>query len=500
MLENSSAQVGLPIAQFEIKDTPPGAAIILAAGKSTRMRSKMPKMLHPLCGLPMTAHVIRACRMAGIQRIVVVVGHEAEAVKAGLGSEVEYVLQVQQKGTGDAVRAAQPLLGDWPGAILVLAGDVPLLPGAALSRLLKHHQETGAAATLLTAFMDDPTGYGRVVRNEAGKVRRIVEHRDASESERALKEWNPSLYAFDSAALWSSLADIQPVNAQGEFYLTDTIGLLSNRGALLEAVAAEDARDVLGVNNRAELAGCATILRHRLLNDLMLSGVSITDPASTYIDVGVTIGQDTIVEPNTYLLRGTSIGEDCILGPLTRIENSRIGNGVRIVASQVVDSELEDGVKVGPFANLRPGTHLGKRVKIGDFVEVKNAIFHEGAQASHLSYIGDAEIGAGTNIGAGAITCNYDGYRKHRTLIGKRAFIGSNSTLVAPVTIGDGAFIAAASSITEDVPADALGVARARPTIKAGWAAAYHERQAKAKAASAEADVSTLAEVVPSPE
>ena len=501
LLEQARAYAKTPEETWAaMQDAHPSAAIILAAGKSTRMRSKLPKMLHPLCGLPMTALVIRACRQAGVARIVVVVGHEAEAVKAGLGGEVEYVLQAQQRGTGDAVRAVQPLLGDWPGAILVLAGDVPLLPGATLARLLAHHQQTGAAATLLTAVLDDPTGYGRVVRDDNQRVRRIVEHRDANEMERAIKEWNPSLYAFDSAALWSSLADIQPVNAQGEFYLTDTIGLLADRGALLEAVAAEDARDVLGVNNRAELASCAAILRQRLLRGLMLSGVSITDPASVYVDVDVEIGQDTVVEPNTYLLRGTKIGEDCIIGPMARIENSRIGNGVRILASQVVDSDLEDGAKVGPFSNLRPGTHLGKRVKIGDFVEVKNATFHEGAQASHLSYIGDAEVGAGTNIGAGAITCNYDGYRKSRTVIGERAFIGSNSTLIAPVTIGDGAFIAAASAITEDVPDGALGIARTRPTIKDGWAADYHARQAKAKAASAVSDESTLSEVVPSPE
>ncbi len=478
----------------------PSAAIILAAGKSTRMRSKLPKMLHPICGLPMTAHVIRACRQAGVARIVVVVGHEAEAVKAGLGSDVEYVLQAQQRGTGDAVRAAQPLLGDWPGAILVLAGDVPLLSGATLANLLQHHAQTGAAATLLTAFLDDPTGYGRVVRDGEQRVARIVEHKDASETERAITEWNPSLYAFSSAALWVSLADIQPANAQGEFYLTDTIGLLAQRNARLEALPVADALDVLGVNNRAELAGCATILRERLLRDLMLSGVTITDPASAYIDVGVTIGQDTVVEPNSYLLRGTTIGEDCVIGPMTRIENSRLGNGVRVLASQVVDSELADGVKVGPFANLRPGTRLGKKVKIGDFVEVKNSTFHEGAQASHLAYIGDAEVGAGTNIGAGAITCNYDGYRKHRTIIGARAFIGSNSTLVAPVTIGEGAFVAAASAITEDVPPDALAVARERLTLKNGWAAAYHARQAKAKAEAARADASTLTEVVPSPE
>jgi bifunctional UDP-N-acetylglucosamine pyrophosphorylase/glucosamine-1-phosphate N-acetyltransferase len=446
------------------------------------MRSKLPKMLHPLCGLPMTAHVIRACQQAGVERIVVVVGHEAEAVKAGLGNGVEYALQAQQRGTGDAVRAAQPLLGDWPGAILVLAGDVPLLPGATLARLLAHHQETGADATLLTATMDDPTGYGRVVRGTANRVVRIVEHKDANEAERQIKEWNPSLYAFDSAALWSSLADVQPANTQGEYYLTDTIGLLAGRGARIEAVASPDARDVLGVNTRVELANCAAILQQRLLTTLMLSGVTITDPANTYVDIDVEIGQDTVIEPNTYLLRGAKIGEDCVLGPLTRIENSVLGNGVRVLASQVVDSVLEEGAKVGPFANLRSGTHLGKKVKIGDFVETKNARFHDGAQASHLSYIGDAEIGEGTNIGGGTITCNYDGYKKHRTIIGKRAFIGSNSTLVAPITIGDGAFVAAASAITMDVPNDAMGIARSLPTIKEGWAAQYHARQAQGKA------------------
>lgn len=463
------------------ESTLPIAAIVLAAGRSTRMRSKTPKMLHPLCGLPMTAHVLRACRQAGVGRIVVVVGHQADAVKAGLGDTVEYALQVEQKGTGDAVRAAQPLLGDWTGTILVLAGDVPLLSGETLTRLLAHHRTSHASATLLTAFLNDPTGYGRVVRGADNRVARIVEQKDATEEERAIKEWNPSLYAFDAPSLWSTLAEITPANAQGEYYLTDTIGLLSKRGAPIEAVVADDARDVLGVNNRVELANCATILQQRLLRSLMLSGVSITDPASTYVDVEVEVGQDTVIEPNSFLLRGTRIGEECVIGPLTRIEQSQIGNRVRILASQVVESRLEDDVKVGPFANLRPGTHLGQKVKIGDFVETKNATFHAGAQASHLAYIGDAEVGAGTNIGAGTITCNYDGYAKHRTLIGKHAFIGSNSTLIAPVTVGDGAFVAAASAITEDVPAGAMGIARSRTTLKEGWATLYHARQTAKK-------------------
>ena len=461
--------------------SPSAAAIILAAGRSTRMRSKLPKMLHPLCGQPMTAHVIRACQQAGVEKIVVVVGHEADAVKAGLGDSVEYALQAQQRGTGDAVQAAKELLGDWSGTILVLAGDVPLLSGTTLAALLAHHAASGAAATLLTAYLEDPTGYGRVVRDNNNHVARIVEHKDANEAERGIKEWNPSLYAFESAALWSALSDVRPSNVQGEYYLTDTIGLLAARNARIEALAIGDTmgdtQDVFGVNTRVELAACASIMRHRLLNALMLAGVSITDPANTYVDVDVAVGQDTVIEPNSYLLRGAKIGEDCVIGPLARIENSQIGDRVRILASQVVDSVLEDDVKVGPFANLRPGTHLGKKVKIGDFVEVKNSHLHEGAQASHLAYIGDAEVGEGANIGGGVITCNYDGYHKHRTIIGKRVFVGSNSTLVAPVTLGDGAFVAAASAITMDVPADALGIARSYPSVKEGWAARYHARQ-----------------------
>ncbi len=464
----------------------PRAAIILAAGKSTRMRSKLPKPLHPICGLPMTAHVVRACRAAGVERVIVVIGHEAEAVRAGLGGDLEYALQATQRGTGDAVRAARPLLEDWQGTILVLAGDVPLLPAETLRRLVGHHQGTGAAATLLTAFLDDPTGYGRVVRDAAGRVARIVEERDATDAERALHEWNPSIYAFDAAALWAALADITPNNAQGEFYLTDTIGALVGQGARVEAVPADDPRDVLGVNTRVELAAAAAILRERILVNLMFSGVTVTDPATTYVDIDVEVGQDTILEPNTFLLRGTRVGEDCVLGPFTRIEAGTLGNGVRVLASQVAESVLEDGVRVGPFANLRPGSHLGPKVKIGDFVEIKNARLGAGVSASHLSYIGDAEIGEGANIGAGAITCNYDGVHKHRTVVGKRAFIGSNATLIAPVTVGDGAYVAAASPIAQDVPGDAMAIARSYPTIKEEWAARRRAAQA-AKAAEAKA-------------
>lgn len=452
----------------------PVAAIILAAGKSTRMRSKLPKPLHPICGLPMTSHVIRACKAAGVIRIVVVVGHEAEAVQVGLGDEVEYALQTNQRGTGDAVNAARPLLHNWPGTILVLAGDVPLISDGTLRTLIEHHRNTESHVTLLTAYLDDPTGYGRVVRDGSGHVTRIVEHRDATEAERAIKEWNPSLYAFDSASLWSALDDVRPSNVQGEYYLTDTLGILSDRSNRIEAISTQNSDEALGVNNRVELSQAATKLRRRLLEQHMLNGVSMTDPASTYIDADVIIGQDTTIEPNCYLKAGTVIGEDCIIGPMTRIERSIIGNKSRILASQVVGSELSDEVTVGPFSNLRAGTVLGTKVKIGDFVETKQAVFGERAQASHLSYIGDAEVGEGANIGAGTVTCNYNGYEKSRTIIGKNAFIGSNSTLIAPISIGDGAFIAAASPMTENVPDDAMGIARSLPTIKLEWAAKFH--------------------------
>ncbi len=464
------------------------AAIILAAGRSTRMRSKVPKPLHPVCGLPLTGHVMRACRNAGVHRIVLVIGHEAEAVRARLGEDLEYAYQDAPLGTGHAVLAALPLFRNWLGTIIVLAGDVPLLPATTLRRLIDRHRASQAAVTMLTARLDDPSGYGRVIRGFGGSVTAIVEHRDATAEQREIKEWNPSIYAFHSHALWLALSKIQPTNDQKEIYLTDTIGILHDEGQLIEAVPADSAEDVLGVNNRVELAAAGTILRRRILEEHMLAGVSITDPANTYIDVGVTIGVDTTIEPNTFLYAGTSIGEECVIGPMARISRTTIGNRSRVWASQVVESRIESDVSVGPFANLRPGTQLADRVKIGDFVETKNAWFGPGAQASHLSYVGDAEIGSGTNIGAGTITCNYDGYRKHRTVIGRNAFVGSHSTLVAPLVIGDGAYIAAGSAITANVPADALAVARSRTTLKEGWAAAY--RADKAAAAAKVADVS----------
>ncbi len=344
------------------------AAVILAAGKSTRMKSRLPKPLHPLCGLPMTTHVVRACREAGVERIVVVVGHEAERVREGLGDDVEYALQETPRETGDAVRAAQPLLGEWPGAILVLAGDTPLLKRDTLRALLDRHRSGGKGATMLTAMLEDATGYGRILRDESGGVAGIVEEKDATPEQRRIREWNPSIYVFNSADLWPALAALTPNNAQGEYYLTDVVASFVPIG--VDGIGVEDAREVMGVNNRVELAAAARLMRERILTDLMLSGVTVVDPATTYVDADVSVGQDTIVEPCTFLLRGarpegTKIGEECHIGPFARIEASTIGNGVRVLATQVVESELENGARVGPFSNLRPKTHLGPNVKIG---------------------------------------------------------------------------------------------------------------------------------------
>jgi bifunctional UDP-N-acetylglucosamine pyrophosphorylase/glucosamine-1-phosphate N-acetyltransferase len=471
MQENS-----VPTGQFGAA-VPDCAAVILAAGKSTRMRSRLPKPLHPLCGLPLTGHVIRSCRLAGIERSIVVIGHEGDAVRAGLGDDVEYAIQVEQRGSGDAAKAAESALDGFSGTVVVLAGDVPLLRAETVRSLVDHHRATGAAATLLTALFDDPTGYGRIVRNADGTVARIVEHRDATPEQRAIREINPSIYCFESGPLFEALHRVEPNNAQGEFYLTDVIQILSARGDCVEAIAVPDSRETLGVNNRMELAAVGDILRRRILDDLMLSGVTVVDPASTWADIEVRVGQDSTIQPHTFLLGNTLVGEDCVVGPYTRIVDSTVGDRAAILASNIVECEIGNGVKIGPYANLRPGCRLAEGVKVGDFVELKNATLGRKVSASHLSYIGDAEVGEGTNIGAGVVTCNYDGVRKYRTIIGSRAFIGTHATLIAPVSIGDGAFVAAGSPIDQDVPADALALARSRVTIKPQWARKRRDSQ-----------------------
>ena len=421
------------------------------------MKSKTPKMLHRLCGKPILFHLLDALSHVGVERRIVVIGHEGERVQELVtkryGDSVEFVWQREQKGTGHAVRMAEDALSGHTGPVLVLPGDAPLLSTEALGDLLSGH--TGGC-TLLTANLDDPAAYGRIVRDESGAVEAIVEFKDATEKQREIREINAAVYAFDGPALFSALKNIKPANAQGEFYLTDTIALFRKSGLPVRAVVSPDPDVTLGVNTRVELAELGAKMQQKILRSLMLSGVTITDPAATYIDATVQIGQDTTILPGTHLWGNTTIGEDCRIGPSVVIEDSIIG----------------DGCKVGPFAQLRPGTVLGKAVKIGNFVEVKNSQIADNVSAGHLTYLGDASVGAKTNIGAGTITCNFDGWNKHRTVIGERCFVGSNSTLIAPVTLEDDSATAAGAAINKNVPSGALGIGRARQENKEGWWAA----------------------------
>jgi len=454
------------------------AALILAAGKSTRMKSKQPKSLHLLLGKPLLRWAVEAVQEAGSSRTVLVVGHQADAVKDAMGLELEYVLQAEQKGTGHAVQMAEALLADWDGALLVLPGDAPLLSSSLLEALVAHHTRSGAAVTLLTALLDDAGAYGRVVRNaETNRVEAIVEARDASPEQLAIREIGTSVYAFDPRALFDALRQITPQNVQGEYYLTDAVALLAGQGRVVEALVSPDADVVRGVNNRPELVELRQVLQSRVHREHGLAGVTILDPLTTHIDSTVKIGPDTIIHPDTILSGITDIGEDCEIGPGARISDSRLGNGVSVRDSYITASEVGDQCRIGPFANLRPGSVLGSKVKVGDFVELKNATLGDGVSAGHLTYLGDAEVGPRTNIGAGTITCNYDGLDKHRTVIGADSFIGTHSTLVAPVTLGEGAWTAGGSVITDDVPAGALGIGRARQVNKEGWARAKKRRK-----------------------
>jgi bifunctional UDP-N-acetylglucosamine pyrophosphorylase/glucosamine-1-phosphate N-acetyltransferase len=453
----------------------PPVAVIMAAGKSTRMKSRTPKVLHAVAGRAIIDSIVHAAREGcGVTDTIAVVGHAAERVREHLttrwGASVRYAVQEPQHGTGHAIMQAAPLLEDFDGDVLTLAGDTPLVSAEVLRLLLEHHRATGAAATALTAVMDDPAAYGRILRGADGGVTRIVEARDASEDELAVHEINTSIYCFRAKALFGALGRLRPENAQGEYYLTDVIALLAGDGERVEAVVSPDPAVVMGVNTRVELAEAGEILRARKLHQMMLDGVTIIDPRSTYVDLDVSVGPDTTLHPGTVLQGATTIGSGCEIGPFSQVRDSALGDDVRFLQSVAVLSEIEDGARVGPFSSLRPGTVMKAGSRAGSFVEMKKATLGEGASVAHLSYIGDATVGAKANIGGGTITCNYDGNEKHTTTIGAGAFIGSNNTLVAPVSVGDGAFTAAGSAITEDVPADALAIGRARQTIKEGWA------------------------------
>ena len=443
--------------------------IILAAGKGTRMKSAHPKVLHQVCGKAMVRHVLDAAEAAGSKRNIIVVGFGADEVRAELGNAAEVVVQAEQLGTGHAVLQAEPLLQDAHGTVMVLCGDTPLLTGALVKRLYEEHEKAGAKATVLTAVMPDATGYGRVIRTAAGNVEKIVEHKDATEEERAVREVNSGIYCFEKDALFSALKNVGCDNAQGEYYLPDVLSILRERGEKIWAVAADDYEETLGVNSRMHLAQAEKILRRRKNLELMESGVTLMDPESTFVDADVVVGRDTVIYPFTWLEGKTAVGEACTLGPSSRFTDTKIGNGVTAHFVYAHECEIESGATMGPFVHIRPDSHISKDVKIGNFVEVKNSNIGEGSKLPHLQYIGDCDMGAGVNMGCGTITVNYDGKQKFRTKIGNNAFVGCNSNLVAPVAVGDGAYVAAGSTITKDVPADELAVARARQKNIPNW-------------------------------
>ncbi|MFD9628711.1 bifunctional UDP-N-acetylglucosamine diphosphorylase/glucosamine-1-phosphate N-acetyltransferase GlmU [Peribacillus muralis] len=441
-------------------------AIILAAGQGTRMKSKLYKVLHPVCGKPMVQHVINHVNQLQIEDIVTVIGHGAEKVQEQLGDSCKYALQDQQLGTAHAVMQAESALSGKNGTTLVICGDTPLIKAETMEELIALHERSQAKATILTANADNPTGYGRVIRSEGGLVEKIVEHKDASDEERYVKEINTGTYCFDNQALFSALKKVSNDNVQGEFYLPDVIEILKQEGETVTAFQCSDFEETLGVNDRVALSQAEQILRKRINESHMRNGVTIIDSLTTFIEADVQIGQDTVINPGSCIKGNSVIGQDCMIGPNTEINNCEIGDGSEIFQSVVHESKIGSAVKIGPFAHVRPDSNIHDSVKIGNFVEIKKAVFGNGSKASHLSYIGDAEVGENVNIGCGSITVNYDGKNKHLTKIEDNVFIGCNSNLVAPVTIGEGAYVAAGSTITQDVPQEALSVARARQVNK----------------------------------
>jgi len=442
-------------------------AVILAAGEGKRMRSRQPKVLHRLCGRPLVAYPVRAARSVA-EQIVMVVGPDQGDLSPVVGGDVRFAEQRERLGTGHALLQAQPLVAE--GTLLVLPGDTPLLSGATLQRLVAHHQATRAAATLLTAIVDQGRGYGRVLR-QGGRVAGVVEERDATDDQKAITEINTSVYCFETRRLWPALAKVRAENAQGEYYLTDVIGILARGGQRVEAIATTESVEALGVNDRKQLAALAAIQQRRILDRLMDEGVTILDPAATYIEDTVTIGADTVVYPQAILEGDTVIGSDCTVGAGCHIRGSRLADRVTLKPYCVItDSAIDDDAILGPFCHLRPQSHVGPTAHIGNFVELKKSRIGRGAKANHLAYLGDATVGDEVNVGAGTITCNYDGVAKYPTTIGDRAFIGTNASLVAPITVGADAYVGAGSVITKDVPPGALAVARGQQFVKEGWA------------------------------
>ena len=444
-------------------------AIVLAAGQGTRMKSKLYKVLHPVCGKPMVQHVVDHIGTLNVERIVTIVGHGAEMVKDRLGEQSEYVLQAEQLGTAHAVQQAEPILGTLEGTTLVVCGDTPLIRPETMKALFDYHTSQNAKATILTAVASDPTGYGRILRDVKGNVAQIVEQKDATEEQRKVTEINTGTYCFDNKALFEALKLVKNDNAQGEYYLPDVIEILQKQGEIVAAYVTDNFDETLGVNDRFALSQAEEIMRARINERHMRNGVTIINPATTHISADAIIGSDTVIQPGCIIEGNTVIGEDCVIGPNSHIVNSTIGHATTIHSSVVLDSTVGNETAVGPFAHLRPASSLGDHVKVGNFVEVKKSKLGDNTKVSHLSYIGDAEVGDNCNIGCGTITVNYDGRNKFKTTIENDVFVGCNSNLVAPVTLGEGSFVAAGSTITKDVPADALALARARQENKLNY-------------------------------
>lgn len=444
-------------------------SVILAAGMGTRMKSKMPKVLHKVCGKPLSKWVIDASKAAGADKVCAVVGHKAETVKEVLGDVCEFALQAEQKGTGHAVMQAIDVIKNSKGEVVILNGDTPLITAETINKAIEYHKNNGNQATVITAILDDATGYGRIVRDNDGSVLKIVEQKDASKEEKKINEVNSGMYVFDAQSLVYALDKITPNNAQGEYYLTDTLEILLSAGKKIGGYAISDNDEIRGINDRVQLNEAEKIMQKRINEYHMRNGVTMRNPESVYIEDGVEIGNDTEIFQNVTIKSGTKIGSDCVIGSGSMLDRAVIHDGVDVLSSVILESEVDEGTHVGPFAYIRPNCHVGKEVKVGDFVELKNSNIDDGTKISHLTYIGDSDVGKRVNFGCGTVTCNYDGKKKYRTTIGDDCFVGCNTNFVSPINVGDGVYIAAGSTITEDIPENSLSIARARQVNKEGW-------------------------------
>lgn len=442
--------------------------LILAAGKGTRMKSDMPKVIHKVNGVPMITKIIDTLSGLNPEENILILGHKKEEVLKVVGENCDYVLQTEQLGTGHAVIQAKEKLKGYDGDVMILYGDTPLLRESTLKSLYEYHKESGAVTTILTSIYENPFGYGRIVK-EDGLVKAIVEEKEATEEIKKIKEVNAGVYCFNSKELFKALDKIDNNNEKGEYYLTDVIGIQVSENKKVQSFILEDKMEILGVNSKVELAQAGKVLRDRKNRELMEEGVILIDPETTYVEESVKVGRDTVLYPGVVLQGKTVIGENCEIIGNSRIIDSVLGNNIRVESSVIEESILEDGVTMGPFAHIRPKSLLKEKVHIGNFVEVKKSTLEKGVKAGHLTYLGDAQVGENTNIGAGTITCNYDGVNKFKTVIGKDAFIGSDSMLVAPVNIGEKALIGAGSVITKDVPSNSLAVSRSKQIIKTDW-------------------------------